>query len=105
MYARLLLLRKLKIFNFLLHFYFQYDMESLNYTSSKLSISRERPQMVSPLSRKDIFYTGSVTNLPEYQSQKSLANYRSQISIAARPSRVELAAEEKVERELIRVIH
>lgn len=80
-------------------FSLQYDMESLNYTSSKLSIARDRPQIVSPLSRKDIFYSGSVTNLPEYQSQKSIANYRSQISIAtARQSRVESAIEEKIER-------
>lgn len=35
--------------------------------------------MVRPLSRKDIFYSGSVLNLPEYQSQKSLANYRQSV--------------------------
>jgi len=36
--------------------------------------------MVRPMSRKDIFYSGSVTNLPEYhQSQKSLTNYRQSI--------------------------
>lgn len=35
--------------------------------------------MVRPLSRKDIFYSGSVMNLPEYQSQKSLANYRQSV--------------------------
>lgn len=35
--------------------------------------------MVRPLSRKDIFYSGSVVNLPEYQSQKSLANYRQSV--------------------------
>ncbi|CAH1141987.1 unnamed protein product [Phyllotreta striolata] len=56
------------------------DVESLAYTS-KLSISsrKEKAQMVRPMSRKDIFYSGSVLNLPEYKSQKSLANYRQSI--------------------------
>lgn len=35
--------------------------------------------MVRPMSRKDIFYSGSVTNLREYQSQKSLTNYRNSV--------------------------
>lgn len=35
--------------------------------------------MVRPLSRKDIFYSGSVTNLRECQSQKSLASYRNSV--------------------------
>jgi hypothetical protein len=35
--------------------------------------------MVRPMSRKDIFYSGSVTNLKEYQSQKSLTNYRNSV--------------------------
>ena len=35
--------------------------------------------MVRPLSRKDIFYSGSVTNLKEYQSQKSLTEYRNSV--------------------------
>ncbi|XP_037938989.1 monocarboxylate transporter 4 [Teleopsis dalmanni] len=54
----------------------------LGYTSSKMSLS-QRPEssgkMVRPLSRKDIFYSGSVTNLPQYQSQKSLTNYRNSV--------------------------
>ncbi|KAJ8911075.1 hypothetical protein NQ315_015247, partial [Exocentrus adspersus] len=57
------------------------DVESLAYTS-KLSISskKEKGHMVRPLSRKDIFYSGSIVNLPEYhKSQKSLANYRQSI--------------------------
>lgn len=57
-------------------------MESLAYTS-KLSISSrqgQKAQMVRPLSRKDIFYSGSIVNLPEYhKSQKSLTNYRQSI--------------------------
>ena len=35
--------------------------------------------IIRPLSRKDIFYSGSVVNLPEYQSQKSLTNYRQSV--------------------------
>lgn len=35
--------------------------------------------MVRPMSRKDIFYSGSVTNLKEYQSQKSLTEYRNSV--------------------------
>ncbi|XP_057668768.1 monocarboxylate transporter 3-like isoform X2 [Diorhabda carinulata] len=55
------------------------DVESLAYTS-KLSINSKRErQMVRPMSRKDIFYSGSVLNLPEYKSQKSLTNYRQSI--------------------------
>ncbi|RZC42356.1 uncharacterized protein BDFB_003190, partial [Asbolus verrucosus] len=57
------------------------DVESLACTS-KLSLPRERSKsnMVRPLSRKDIFYSGSIVNLPEFhQSQKSLTNYRQSI--------------------------
>ncbi|XP_014484848.1 PREDICTED: monocarboxylate transporter 3 isoform X2 [Dinoponera quadriceps] len=55
------------------------DGESITFTTSKTSIPKEKPMMVRPLSRKDIFYSGSVVNLPEYQSQKSLANYRQSV--------------------------
>ncbi|XP_012273291.1 monocarboxylate transporter 3 isoform X2 [Orussus abietinus] len=54
------------------------DGESITFTS-KSSIPKEKPLMVRPLSRKDIFYSGSVVYLPEYQSQKSLANYRQSV--------------------------
>lgn len=60
----------------------QVDAESVCYTGSKLSIpggARARRELIRPMSRKDIFYTGSVTNLPEYQSQKSLAGYRQSV--------------------------
>lgn len=46
--------------------------------ASKASL-KDRPQMVRPMSRKDIFYSGSVTNLKEFQSQKSLTNYRNSV--------------------------
>ncbi|XP_006614015.1 monocarboxylate transporter 3 isoform X1 [Apis dorsata] len=55
------------------------DGESITFTTSKTSIPKEKPQIIRPLSRKDIFYSGSVVNLPEYQSQKSLANYRQSV--------------------------
>jgi hypothetical protein len=49
--------------------------------TSKLSVAgaREAPRMVRPMSRKDIFYSGSVLNLPQYQSQKSLQGYRNSV--------------------------
>ncbi|EDV39554.1 uncharacterized protein Dana_GF10083 [Drosophila ananassae] len=57
-----------------------------DYASSKLSLSQRQGsqsgssgRMVRPMSRKDIFYSGSVTNLPQYQSQKSLTNYRNSV--------------------------
>lgn len=49
------------------------------YTTSKMSLHHPDRLMVRPLSRKDIFYSGSVTNLKEYQSQKSLTNYRNSV--------------------------
>ncbi|XP_057375663.1 monocarboxylate transporter 14-like isoform X1 [Daphnia carinata] len=45
---------------------------------SSLSASK-KDLAARPLARKDVLYTGSVTNLPEYQSQKSLASYRQSI--------------------------
>ncbi|XP_052740867.1 monocarboxylate transporter 13 isoform X2 [Bicyclus anynana] len=49
--------------------------------NSKLSVAapRESSRMVRPMSRKDIFYSGSVINLPQYQSQKSLQGYRNSV--------------------------
>ncbi|KAG8041466.1 hypothetical protein G9C98_002759 [Cotesia typhae] len=41
--------------------------------------SKPKPAIIRPLSRKDIFYSGSIVNLPEYQSQKSIANYRQSV--------------------------
>uniref|UniRef100_A0A1B6MCW1 Major facilitator superfamily (MFS) profile domain-containing protein n=1 Tax=Graphocephala atropunctata TaxID=36148 RepID=A0A1B6MCW1_9HEMI len=54
------------------------DNESVNFTMSRLSI-QTRKELVRPMSRKDIFYSGSVVNLPEYQSQRSLAGYRQSV--------------------------
>lgn len=45
--------------------------------------------MVRPMSRKDIFYSGSVVNLPEYQSQKSLQNYRQSVMSIPRQGRMD----------------
>ncbi|XP_034952770.1 monocarboxylate transporter 12 isoform X2 [Chelonus insularis] len=55
------------------------DGESITFTTSKSSIPKQKPAIVRPLSRKDIFYSGSIVNLPEYQSQKSIANYRQSV--------------------------
>ena len=55
------------------------DNESICFTTSKSSIPRERRELVRPLARKDIFYSGSVMNLPEFKSQKSLASYRQSV--------------------------
>uniref|UniRef100_A0A336N0X6 CSON009264 protein n=1 Tax=Culicoides sonorensis TaxID=179676 RepID=A0A336N0X6_CULSO len=53
------------------------DTETIYNSKLSVAISPEKPTtMVRPLSRKDIFYSGSVTNLKEYQSQKSLSGYR-----------------------------
>ncbi|KAG5678545.1 hypothetical protein PVAND_008212 [Polypedilum vanderplanki] len=56
------------------------DLEANNGDefTSKSSLSH-KPHMVRPMSRKDIFYSGSVTNLKEYQSQKSLTDYRNSV--------------------------
>lgn len=54
------------------------DNDSVNFTISRTSI-QARKELVRPMSRKDIFYSGSVVNLPEYQSQRSLAGYRQSI--------------------------
>ncbi|XP_068617386.1 monocarboxylate transporter 14 isoform X2 [Battus philenor] len=56
------------------------DAESGVY-NSKLSVAapKEPSRMVRPMSRKDIFYSGSVLNLPQYQSQKSLQGYRNSV--------------------------
>ncbi|KAJ8962271.1 hypothetical protein NQ318_018250 [Aromia moschata] len=57
------------------------DAESLVFASrSSLSSRKETGQYVKPLSRKDIFYSGSVQNLHQFQSQKSLASYRQSVS-------------------------
>lgn len=57
-----------------------YLQETESMFTSKVSLSPSSGgRMVRPLSRKDIFYSGSVTNLREYQSQKSLTNYRNSV--------------------------
>ena len=61
-----------------MYFLTKQDTESM-YTSRVSLTPRETGKMVRPLSRKDIFYSGSVTNLREYQSQKSLTNYRNSV--------------------------
>lgn len=66
--------------------------------TSKLSVSAKEPsRMVRPLSRKDIFYSGSVINLPQYQSQKSLQGYRN--SVLSLPQSRQAGDLERQERE------
>lgn len=81
--------------------------------TSKVSLSpRETGKMVRPLSRKDIFYSGSVTNLREYQSQKSLTNYRNSVisltkyerDAQARDARDAVSEVEKGERKLLYIL-
>ncbi|XP_055634372.1 monocarboxylate transporter 3-like isoform X3 [Toxorhynchites rutilus septentrionalis] len=77
------------------------DLEDGNMFTSKASLKADRPAMVRPLSRKDIFYSGSVTNLKEYQSQKSLTNYRnSVVSLTKfeRDHRADVAVRDDVEK-------
>ncbi|XP_065156423.1 monocarboxylate transporter 14 isoform X2 [Atheta coriaria] len=73
------------------------DTESVGFASSKMSLAREKPQMVRPLSRKDIFYSGSVLNLPQYQSKQSLASYRQSVVSIPKASRGEMGDVEKQE--------
>ncbi|KAJ8962272.1 hypothetical protein NQ318_018251, partial [Aromia moschata] len=51
-------------------------MEAENAFTSKLSLASKKSNTVQPLARKDVFYSGSILNLKEFQSQKSLASYR-----------------------------
>ncbi|KOB63620.1 putative transmembrane transport, partial [Operophtera brumata] len=57
------------------------SMNKSQMYTSKMSVSgpKEPSRMVRPMSRKDIFYSGSVLNLPQYQSQKSLQGYRNSV--------------------------
>ncbi|KAJ8965758.1 hypothetical protein NQ314_003916 [Rhamnusium bicolor] len=54
------------------------EVENSEFTS-KLSLSSRKGHVIQPLARKDVFYSGSIANLKEFQSQKSLANYRHSI--------------------------
>ncbi|XP_065224690.1 uncharacterized protein LOC135848662 isoform X2 [Planococcus citri] len=71
------------------------DAESVRFATSRGSIiqRKEKSEMVRPMSRKDIFYSGSVMNLPEYQSQKSLQSYRQSIMSIPKYSRERLTSE------------
>nr|XP_023029542.1 monocarboxylate transporter 7-like isoform X1 [Leptinotarsa decemlineata] len=54
----------------------------VDIATSRVSISSTRSKtsnVLPPLARKDVFYGGSVTNLKEFQSQKSLHNYRQSV--------------------------
>ena len=73
----------------------QIDADSVRFATSRCSIiqKREKAEIVRPMSRKDIFYSGSVMNLPEYQSQKSLQSYRQSILSIPKYSHERLTAD------------
>ncbi|KAG5869461.1 hypothetical protein JTB14_022127 [Gonioctena quinquepunctata] len=52
--------------------------------NSNLSVSVRRGSVLQPLARKDIFYSGSVTNLKEFQSQRTLNSYRQSVHSISR---------------------
>ncbi|XP_023030041.2 monocarboxylate transporter 14 isoform X1 [Leptinotarsa decemlineata] len=51
--------------------------------NSILSVDMKH-DIIPPLGRKDIFYSGSLTNLKEFQSQGSLNHYRQSVIISSR---------------------
>lgn len=51
--------------------------EGLIFSTSQRAA--EPRHIVRPLSRKDIFYSGSIAQLPEFQSTKSINSYRQSI--------------------------
>lgn len=63
------------------------DNDGVSFTASKQSVKQPKKDYIRPMARKDIFYSGSIVNLPEYQSQKSLANYRQSVMSIPRCSR------------------
>lgn len=63
------------------------DQDGVSFSASKQSIKQPKKDYIRPMSRKDIFYSGSILNLPEYQSQKSLATYRQSVLSIPRYSR------------------
>ncbi|XP_022185604.2 monocarboxylate transporter 3 [Nilaparvata lugens] len=66
-----------------------------SYYVSKTSIAKK--DLIRPMSRKDIFYSGSVINLPEFQSQRSIAGYRaSVISLSRRSGREATVSADRV---------
>ena len=52
------------------------DVNSVELSASRTTLSKaERKELARPMARKDALYSGSVTNLPECQSQ-TLSSYR-----------------------------
>lgn len=48
-------------------------------SSQKSAVTTEPRHIIRPMSRKDIFYSGSIVNLPEYKSQMSINSYRQSV--------------------------
>lgn len=54
--------------------------EGIIFSTSRRGSSQAEPRhIIRPFSRKDIFYSGSIANLPEFQSQKSINSYRQSV--------------------------
>ncbi|CAL8110736.1 unnamed protein product [Orchesella dallaii] len=53
--------------------------DGLIFSSSKKDTTTEPRHIIRPMSRKDIFYSGSIVNLPEYKSQMSINSYRQSV--------------------------
>lgn len=53
--------------------------EALDAVSNGSRSTLNKSDLSKPLARKDVFYSGSITNLPEFQSQKSLSSYRQSV--------------------------
>ncbi|ODM93665.1 Monocarboxylate transporter 7 [Orchesella cincta] len=53
--------------------------DGLIFSSSKKETTTEPRHIIRPMSRKDIFYSGSIVNLPEYKSQMSINSYRQSV--------------------------
>jgi len=62
--------------------------DGLIFSTSHRHQNSEPRHIIRPLSRKDIFYSGSIVNLPEFQSQKSVNSYRQSILNIPRESSV-----------------
>nr|XP_023030049.1 monocarboxylate transporter 14-like isoform X2 [Leptinotarsa decemlineata] len=63
---------------------FREDPSETETIYNSISSVDMKHDIIPPLGRKDIFYSGSLTNLKEFQSQGSLNHYRQSVIISAR---------------------
>ncbi|KAG1680874.1 Monocarboxylate transporter 12 [Nymphon striatum] len=62
---------------------------------NSIALKPDKKEFSRPMYRKDIFYSGSIMNLPEYQSQKDLKSYLS--SITSIPKETYYISEQQVD--------